>query len=369
MRRVAAVLAIVVGIVLIGFTFAEHLFARSQDAQTIADQYAPLMSAKGLHDLSTGFDLVKVAGTELSTKAEPRLQQVLGMDDAQFERYVAQQMPGIVKFDAQAPGVVELVGPVIGKMEAVRGDYTKASEIPVSWLPLTSAPWLFLGIGVLLIGIGAYTLWRPGTLASIALVLVGLGIAIAPLVIGIPGKVDAAVSVTEIGRIGLAPATGQKAVGATALFDGMASDVHTKLEPALDSAARRGLVRAGVPDARQVDRQLAALDVGKVPRAERQPGRVRVDVRQRRQDPVGADPVDVHRPGHRARGPCRRDADPVTTRPRRNRPGDRPSAADLFVVASGASVAWGNLCLTGGAIERTLVRGGGCRHDSEGDRR
>ena len=62
MRRVAAVLAIVVGVTLIGFTFAEHLFARSQDAQTVADQYAPLMSAKGLHDLSTGFDAVKAAG-------------------------------------------------------------------------------------------------------------------------------------------------------------------------------------------------------------------------------------------------------------------------------------------------------------------
>ena len=44
MRRVAAILAIVVGVTLIGFTFAEHLFSRSQDAQKVADQYAPLMS-------------------------------------------------------------------------------------------------------------------------------------------------------------------------------------------------------------------------------------------------------------------------------------------------------------------------------------
>jgi hypothetical protein len=37
MRRIAALLAIVVGIGLIGFTFAEHVFSRSADAQTIAD--------------------------------------------------------------------------------------------------------------------------------------------------------------------------------------------------------------------------------------------------------------------------------------------------------------------------------------------
>ena len=183
---------------------------------------------------------MKAAGGELATSAEPQLQQALGMSDAQFKQYVAQEMPGVAKFDAQAPGVVALVGPVIGKMQAVRADYTKASDIPVSWLPLTSAPWLFLGIGALLIGVGAFALWRPGTLASVALLLVGLGIAIAPLVIGIPGKVDAAVRVTEIGRIGLAPATGQKAVGATALFDGMAADVHDTLEPAIDQKLGAG---------------------------------------------------------------------------------------------------------------------------------
>ncbi len=62
----------------------------------------------------------------------------------------------------------------------------------------------------------------------------GRGLAVAPLVVGIPGKVDAAVRVTKIGRVGLAPATGQKAVGATKLFDGMAHDVSTKLQPALE---------------------------------------------------------------------------------------------------------------------------------------
>ncbi len=132
------------------------------------------MSAKGLHDLSTGFDAVQAAGGELATSAEPKLQQALGMSDAQFEQYIAQEMPGIAKFDAQAPGVVELVGPVIGKMVAARGDYTKASEIPVSWLPLTSAPWLFLGIGLLLVGVGV----RPARNArKFRALLVGLGIA------------------------------------------------------------------------------------------------------------------------------------------------------------------------------------------------
>jgi hypothetical protein len=161
MRRVVAGLAVVVGITLIGFTFAEHLFTRSSDAQTIATHYQPLMSRRGLADLSTGFDAVKAAGGQLDTAAEPKLQQALGMNDAAFARYKQREMPGIARFDAQAPGVVALVGPVIGQMQAERSDYSRSSDIPVSWLPLSSAPWLFLGIGALLLAVGAFGLLRP----------------------------------------------------------------------------------------------------------------------------------------------------------------------------------------------------------------
>jgi hypothetical protein len=237
MRRVAGVIAVVLGLTLVTFTFAEHLFSRSRDAQKIADHYRPLMSKQGLRDLSTGFDAVKAAGAQLDTGAEPRLQRALEMNDAQFQAYVAREMPGIHAFDQQAPAVVALVGPVIGKMQAARTDYSRASDIPVSWLPLSSAPWLFLGIGLLSIAVGLYALFRPDPLAGVLLFIVGTGIAVAPLVVGIPGKVDAAVRVTKVGRIGLAPATGQRAVGATKLFDGMVNDVRDKLEVALEERA------------------------------------------------------------------------------------------------------------------------------------
>jgi hypothetical protein len=247
MRRVAATLAVLVGVTLIAFTFTEHLFSRSSDAQTIADHYRPLMSSAGLADLSNGFNAVKAAGGQLDTAAEPRLQTALAMNDQAFAAYKAREMPGIARFDAQAPGVVALVGPVIGQMQAERADYARSSDIPVSWLPLSSGPWLFLGIGMLLLAVGAFALVRPGTLATLALLIVGLGVALAPVVVGIPGKVDAAVRVTKIGRVGLAPATGQKAVGATALFDGMVHDVRTKLEPALEQRIGPGQFATAFP--------------------------------------------------------------------------------------------------------------------------
>jgi hypothetical protein len=246
-RRFAAILAVVFGATLITFTFAQHLFSRSSDAQAISDHYAPLMSAAGLADLSNGFDAVKAAGGQLDTAAEPRLQTEMGLSDQAFAEYKRREMPGIAQFDAQATGVVKLVGPVIGQMQAERADYARASDIPVSWLPLSSAPWLFLGIGGLLVAVGAFALARPSKPATIALLIVGLGVAIAPLVIGIPSKVDAAVRVTKIGRVGLAPSTGQAAVGATKLFDNMVDDVQAKLQPAIDEHMGAGSFASNFP--------------------------------------------------------------------------------------------------------------------------
>jgi hypothetical protein len=83
-----------------------------------------------------------------------------------------------------APGVVALVDPVIGQMEAARADYHQADQIPAGFLGLTSAPWLFLGLGVLLIVVGLWTLLRPSVGLMAAIVVIGLGLALAPVVLG-----------------------------------------------------------------------------------------------------------------------------------------------------------------------------------------
>ena len=237
MRRIAAVISLTIGVGLIVFTFADHVVSRARDAEKISAHYRPLMSTAGLNGLRSGFDQLTVAGGELATKALPELQRDLGLNDTQFADYVTQHLPNIKTFDDKAAGIVALVDPVIHTMEAERGDYSKADSIPVGFLPLSSAPWLFLGIAALLVAAGAFALIRPTRMATLALLLIGLGMVIAPLAVGIPGKVDAAMRVTRVGRVGLAPSTAQAAIDATALFDAMVDDVRTKLEPAFAAAA------------------------------------------------------------------------------------------------------------------------------------
>ncbi len=233
MRRWVGIASIVAGLLLIGFMVTEHVYARSNDAQTVADHYRGLMSVEGLHDLRSGFDATKAAGAQLDTQAEPALQASLHMTPQQFASYKAQQMPGIAAFDANAPTVVAIVDPVITQMQAEQHDYHQADQIPTSWLPMTVAPWAFLAFGLALIAGGVLILTRRSRWPLVAVGGLGLVMVIAPLVVGIPSKVDAAQRVTKIGAVGLAPATGQKAVAATKLFDNMAADVHNKVEPAL----------------------------------------------------------------------------------------------------------------------------------------
>jgi len=188
MRRVVAVVAVLVGGMLIGFTFSEHLFTRSRDAQRIADHYRPLMSTQGLAALSSGFGSVEAAGVQLKASALPQLQRQLGMTDPQFDAYVVRNMPGVAAFDAQAPGVVALVGPVIGQMQAERADYHRADQIPTGFLAMTSAPWLFVGLGGLLVLVGVWGFACPAARSAAVIAIVGLGLAIVPLMIGIPAR-------------------------------------------------------------------------------------------------------------------------------------------------------------------------------------
>ncbi len=236
MRRLAGLLAVAAGTVLLTFTFTEHVFSRAGDAETVATHYRGLMSPGGLAELRGGFDELRAAGNQLVTEAQPALQQQLGLDDAQYRAYLEHEMPNVAAFDDQAASVVGLVDPVITTMQRAQNDYHRADQIPVGFLPLDSAPWMFLAAGIALVTLGALVAWRPRRLTVVVLGVLGALLVVAPLALGIPGKVDAAIRVKEVGRTGLAPSTGQAAVGATALFDGVAHDVVTVLEPRLEAA-------------------------------------------------------------------------------------------------------------------------------------
>ena len=184
MRRIAAWFAIAVGVTLIGFTFGEHLVSRSHDAQKIADYYQPLMSEQGLADLEQR--LRRGEGGRRAARHAGRTalaDRRCGMNDDGVRRVRRSHDARHPQFDAQAPGVVALVGPVIGQMQAARADYARASDIPTSWLPLSSAPWLFLGIGGCWSRSARSRSLGPQRLTNAALLVVGLGLVVAPLVI------------------------------------------------------------------------------------------------------------------------------------------------------------------------------------------
>jgi hypothetical protein len=59
-------------------------------------------------------------------------------------------------------------------LEAHQDDYDAADGIPTSWIPLTLMPWLALGFGLALIGVGVWSWLRPGRGTAFAIVIAGV---------------------------------------------------------------------------------------------------------------------------------------------------------------------------------------------------
>jgi hypothetical protein len=101
---------------------------------------------------------------------------------------------------------------------------------------MSAAPWLFLAIAAALVVLGIAAGVSTGRAPVALLLLLSVGVAVAPVVVRIPQKIAAAERLAPVGRVGLAPGTAHAAVGAANLFDAVVSDVNTKVVPAFASA-------------------------------------------------------------------------------------------------------------------------------------
>src|SRR5689334_9536344 len=95
MRRVVAVLTIVVGIALIAEPFAFKLFPRAAAGQRVTDRFRQTMSRPGLDQLQANFATVGAFTKQLSDGAVPYLAHRLHMTRAQFDRYVKSGFPAV----------------------------------------------------------------------------------------------------------------------------------------------------------------------------------------------------------------------------------------------------------------------------------
>src|ERR1700694_3560087 len=94
-RRLVFAITLVVATYLIVSPFALSLFSRTRDAQKLSDYYRPLMSDHGINQFRVGVEIVNAAGDELYHKFLPEVQAALGLSEAEFNGFVAQNFPHV----------------------------------------------------------------------------------------------------------------------------------------------------------------------------------------------------------------------------------------------------------------------------------
>jgi hypothetical protein len=159
-RRVAGATGIVAGLILVVGTFAVGGFRAAAAGERLLNLSRPELTKEGSAALRRDFNNVNATGTEIATVILPAYAQAEGLTVDQLSGVLAARYPAVAKEAAEAPSTAVFTEKAISNIEAHQHDFAPADDIPTSFLPLTVAPAITLGLGIVLIVSGVFALRR-----------------------------------------------------------------------------------------------------------------------------------------------------------------------------------------------------------------
>jgi hypothetical protein len=234
-HRAVAVLALVLGVALIVLSLSLSLFERTAGAERTTDRFRALMSPAGLVDLRNDFETVRSAGLQFRDRTIPDFARALGLSPPEMDRFVRTNFPAVHAGVASFPATFAFVDPNIDRLEVRSDEFSNLDAIPTDWLPLHAAAWLLFGLGVALVAVGAFGLFRPGRVTTGLCAALGVVMVVLPLALGIPGKAEDARDVGDIAKGGLSQAGATQADQINDGLEAMVGEIRTKMLPALST--------------------------------------------------------------------------------------------------------------------------------------
>jgi hypothetical protein len=191
---IAGAVAIASGAAIVIATIAVHSFSSADAGERSTDLVRSELTAQGLARHRADFDLTKAAVEQLYGQAFPAFAQRLGMTPTQFDQQVLPRYPAVAQFAPveRRDAALRFAERVLMNLERHEQDFADADAIPVSWLPMSLAPWLAVLVGIVLVAAGAIVLVRPSRLVLAVVAAIGLALVIGPLVTRFPQKANAA---------------------------------------------------------------------------------------------------------------------------------------------------------------------------------
>jgi hypothetical protein len=236
-RRLVGAITLAVAAYFIVIPFALSLFSRTRDAQHLSDRYRNIMSEQGLTGFRANLEIVNAGGKELFGSFLPQLQTQLGLNDAEFQRFVATNYPEVAAFLQRVPVTVKYLNPAVQRVLAQQDNFAKADEFPVAGVPVDLGPWAILLLGVGLTVVGLLVLFSGrfagSVLPVVAIGAVGIGLVLGPVVLGWFGKTDAAEHVAEAARGPFSVAVSDATVNDTFNFNAAFVEMRKAMFPAV----------------------------------------------------------------------------------------------------------------------------------------
>lgn len=231
-RKIAALLLVVVGAVLIAVTLVDNLFKVGPAFEGMMKDFRPVLTQQSLSTARADVAGLAAVDTEFRTKLSPTMAQQLKMTPDQFSAFIAQQFPKVASGLQALPQMTPTFSGLITTLDKQRPLFASADAIPTKDLPATTVPWGLLVAGLLCMGVGVLV-WMTRRAGAVAAIVLGLLLVIAPLVMSLPGKASDADQLNKNLKPVYTQTMVTQAKGALTTVGAMASDLQTAMLPAL----------------------------------------------------------------------------------------------------------------------------------------
>jgi hypothetical protein len=230
--RIPAIVVMLVGVVLVGITFTNHLFKVGPAFEDLTKGFRPVLTAQSIETARADVAALSAAGEEFQTAVVPAMAEQFGMTPEEFTAYVGQGFPGVADGMAALPQIVPTFSGLIDTLDAQRDLFASADAIPTTDIPATTIPWALLVAGILSLALGIFLWFVPRTGGIVAIVLGALLVAV-PLALSLPTKAANADQMNE----NLKPVYSQtlitQASGALTIVGTMGTEMSQTMLPAL----------------------------------------------------------------------------------------------------------------------------------------
>ncbi|MDP9228842.1 MAG: hypothetical protein M3M99_07250 [Actinomycetota bacterium] len=224
MRRLTGVLAIATGLGLLLIPLAYSMFDRTADAERILDRFEFLTAGDNPQRYLDEAETTRAGSSELVGEALPGLAASAGVREGELEA----SFPALAAARKEVPQATEFSIRYSQQLDAVDDKFASVYDIPVSGLPLTATPWLFVLSGLACLAAGVLALRGSGAGSLFAILALGAAIVLGALGFGAIGKAADGEDVKDFASRGLTEQAATAAREASAALDAVVAETDQR---------------------------------------------------------------------------------------------------------------------------------------------